>query len=162
MQTRLDFRMLTGLAAAGSAFILAGALMFQAIGYAPCHLCLLQRWPHLAAALIGLAILAFRLPGWTALLGMVAALTTSGIGFYHSGVERKIFAGPVDCTSGAVNTTISAADLMKQINGAPLVRCDEIPWDIFGITMANLNAMGSLVLAGIWLWAFLKSRRSAA
>jgi disulfide bond formation protein DsbB len=51
---------------------------------------------------------------------------------------------------------------MKQINGAPLVRCDEIPWDIFGITMANLNAVGSLVLAGIWLWAFLKSRRSAA
>ncbi|WP_051697068.1 disulfide bond formation protein B [Thioclava indica] len=154
-------RMLIGYAAAGSAFVLAGALMFQAIGYAPCHLCIWQRWPHLAAIVIGLAILAFRLPAWTALLGMLAALTTSGLGFYHSGVERHIFAGPSDCTSGAVSSTLSAADLMAQINAAPLVRCDEIPWEMFGITMANLNAIGSLVLAGIWLWAFLKSRRSA-
>lgn len=161
MQDRLNFRMLVGYAAAGSAFVLAGAFMFQAAGYAPCHLCLLQRWPHLAAALIGLAILAFRLPGWTALLGMAAALTTSGLGFYHSGVERKIFAGPTDCTSGAVDATLSAADLMKQINSAPLVRCDEIPWDMFGITMANLNAVGSLALAGLWLWAFVKSRQTA-
>ncbi|KEO60671.1 hypothetical protein DT23_12575 [Thioclava indica] len=153
--------MLIGYAAAGSAFVLAGALMFQAIGYAPCHLCIWQRWPHLAAIVIGLAILAFRLPAWTALLGMLAALTTSGLGFYHSGVERHIFAGPSDCTSGAVSSTLSAADLMAQINAAPLVRCDEIPWEMFGITMANLNAIGSLVLAGIWLWAFLKSRRSA-
>jgi disulfide bond formation protein DsbB len=153
--------MLIGYAAAGSAFVLAGALMFQAMGYAPCHLCIWQRWPHLAAVLIGLAILAFRLPSWTALLGMLAALSTSGLGFYHSGVERHIFAGPADCTSGAVSSTLSAADLMAQINAAPLVRCDEIPWEMFGITMANLNAVGSLVLAGIWLWAFLKARRSA-
>jgi disulfide bond formation protein DsbB len=153
--------MLIGYAAAGSAFVLAGALMFQAIGYAPCHLCIWQRWPHLAAVVIGLAILAFRLPAWTALMGMLAALTTSGLGFYHSGVERHIFAGPSDCTSGAVSSTLSAADLMAQINAAPLVRCDEIPWEMFGITMANLNALGSLVLAGIWLWAFLKARRSA-
>ncbi|AQS48276.1 disulfide bond formation protein B [Thioclava nitratireducens] len=160
LQTQTSFRGLVGLAAAGSAVVLAGAFVFQALGYAPCHLCLLQRWPHLVAILIGLAILAFRLPGWTALLGMLAALTTSVLGFYHSGVERKIFQGPTDCTSNGVDTTVSAADLLKQINEAPLVRCDEIPWDIFGITMANLNAIGSLVLAGIWLWAFLKSRRA--
>ncbi|KFE35306.1 disulfide bond formation protein B [Thioclava atlantica] len=158
---RFSFRMLVGYAAAGSAFVLAAALGFQAMGYAPCHLCLLQRWPHLAAALIGLATLAFRLPGWSALLGMIAALTTAGLGIYHSGVERKIFAGPADCTSSAVDATMSAADLLKQINEAPLVRCDEIPWEMFGLTMANLNALASLALAGLWLWAYLKSRETA-
>ncbi|MCA3544252.1 MAG: disulfide bond formation protein B, partial [Rhodobacter sp.] len=35
------------LALAGSLALLAGAFAFQYIGgLAPCHLCLLQRWPH--------------------------------------------------------------------------------------------------------------------
>ena len=60
-----------------------------------------------------------------------------------------------------MSTTLSPADLLAQINAAPLVRCDEIPWQMFGITMANLNALGSLGLAAIWLWAFLKLRQTA-
>ncbi len=42
---------------------------------------------------------------------------------------------------------------------APLVRCDEIPWEMFGVTMANLNALISLALAVIWVIA---ARRAAA
>ena len=43
----------SGLAAgAGSALLLLAALGFQAAGYAPCELCILQRWPHLAAAIV--------------------------------------------------------------------------------------------------------------
>ena len=47
-------RHLGALAGAGSAFLLLAALAFQAAGYAPCELCILQRWPHVAAALLGL------------------------------------------------------------------------------------------------------------
>ena len=68
------------LAAGGSAALLLGAFIFQFFGYAPCKLCLWQRWPHAAAALVGL--LALALPRITPLplLGALAALTTSGIG----------------------------------------------------------------------------------
>ena len=37
------------LAAGGSAALLIAAWTFQAIGYAPCKMCLWQRWPHAAA-----------------------------------------------------------------------------------------------------------------
>ena len=37
------------LAAGGSLALLLGAFGFQALGYAPCKLCLWQRWPHGAA-----------------------------------------------------------------------------------------------------------------
>ena len=44
-------------AAFGSAAMLLGAWGFQAFGYAPCKMCLWQRWPHAAAFLIGLVAL---------------------------------------------------------------------------------------------------------
>ncbi len=47
-------RKLILLAALGSAALLAGAHVFQALGYAPCKLCLWQRGPHWAAVAIGL------------------------------------------------------------------------------------------------------------
>ena len=64
---------LVSLATLGSAGLLAGAFMFQALGYAPCDLCLLQRWPHGAAVLIGGAMLSLPLrlpePGFLRLPG---------------------------------------------------------------------------------------------
>ena len=80
-------RQLILLAASGSFALLAGAYAFQFLGYAPCQMCLWQRWPHAAAVLIGVA--ALTLPMRVLLyLGALAALTTAGIGLFHTGVER--------------------------------------------------------------------------
>lgn len=147
-------------AAIGSAAALGGAFVFQSIGYAPCHLCILQRWPHAVAAVIGLAILALRLPMATALLGALATLSTAGIGIYHSLVERHIIAGPDSCTA-AKPSQMSAADLLAQIQNTPLVRCDDIAWQFMGVTMANMNVVLSLILAAIWVSAFVKARKTA-
>ena len=146
-------------AAGGSAALLIAAFIFQAFGYAPCHLCLLQRYPHAVAVAIGLLALWTRGPAlpW---LGALAALTTAGIGVYHSGVERKLWAGPDTCTSGDISG-LSTDQLMDKILNAPLVRCDEIPWQMFGITMANLNVIFSVLLAALWVKAALESRAAA-
>jgi disulfide bond formation protein DsbB len=52
---------------------------------------------------------------------------------------------------------VSADDLLAQIMAAPLVRCDDIPWQLAGISMAGWNAIVSIVLCGLWLMA-LKRR----
>jgi disulfide bond formation protein DsbB len=36
---------------------------------------------------------------------------------------------------------------------APVVRCDEVPWEMLGLSMASWNAVASFALAGLWLWA---------
>lgn len=156
----LSPRALVALAAGGSAAMLIGALIFQSLGFAPCELCILQRWPHLAAVIVGVAVLALRLPMAVALAGAAAALTTSALGAYHSLVERHLIAGPDSCTSNPVGN-LSATDLLAQIQAAPLVRCDEIAWQFMGVTMPNLNFLISLGLVAVWLAAFLKARRSA-
>ena len=139
------------LAAGGSAALLAGAFLFQALGYAPCKLCLWQRWPHGAAILIG--VLALAVPGrLLPALGALAALATSGVGVYHTGVERGWWLGPSTCTSGPIGGK-SAEDLLNSIMNAPLIRCDEVAWSLFGLSMASWNAILSLALALIWVAA---------
>jgi disulfide bond formation protein DsbB len=139
------------LAAGGSAALLLGAFGFQMLGYAPCKMCLWQRWPHGAAIVIG--ALALLIPfAILPLLGALAAATTGAIGVYHAGVEQKWWQGPNTCTSGDIGG-MSAADLFDQIMAAPLVRCDEIAWQLFGLSMAGWNALISFALVAIWIMA---------
>ncbi|MDC0135250.1 disulfide bond formation protein B [Sulfitobacter sp.] len=143
------------LATLGSAAVLLGAYGFQHLGgMAPCKLCLWQRWPHGTAILIGLAIL---LTGEIrmAWMGAVAAFTTAGIGFYHVGVEQGWWEGPTSCTSNGVDK-VSAEELLNQILAAPLVRCDDIAWQLAGISMAGWNAILSLGLVALWIQAMRK------
>ena len=148
-------------AAAGSAGLLLAALAFEHLGgMAPCPLCIWQRWPHLAAVVAG--GLALAVPGAVVpLMGAGAALTTAGIGAYHTGVERQWWEGPQACAGPADIGALTPEQLLEQIMAAPVVRCDEVPWEMFGLSMASWNAIASLGLAGLWLWAVLR-RPSAA
>lgn len=143
----------TVIATLGSLALLAGAFAFQHLGgLAPCALCLWQRWPHAAAILIGLIALA---TGWRGLLwlGALAALTTAGIAMFHAGVELKWWEGLATCTAGSISG-ISTADLLNPAaDVAAPVRCDEIPWQMGGISMAGWNAILSVLLAAVWVAA---------
>ncbi|NBZ89753.1 disulfide bond formation protein B [Stagnihabitans tardus] len=141
------------LAALGSLALLLGAYGFQYIGgLAPCHLCWLQRYPHMAAVAVGALVLAFRRWVFLAWAGAVAALTTAGYGAYHTGVERHWWLGPSTCTSGDVGA-LSAKDLLAQIQAAPVVQCDAVAWEMWGLSMASWNMLASLALAGLWIYA---------
>lgn len=141
------------LAAGGSAAILLGAFGLQYLGgLAPCELCLWQRWPHAAALVIG--ALALGLGGRAlALAGAAAAATTSGLGVYHSGVERDWWPGPDSCTGGNGITGLSGADLLNFDAAPTIVMCDEVAWQMLGLSMASYNALISAALALIWLAA---------
>ena len=142
--------------------MLLGAWGFQYLGgMAPCKMCIWQRYPHAAAAIIGAVALALPRIGALPLLGALAALTTAGIGLFHAGVERKWWDGPSSCTSGDI-TGLSTQDLFDQIMTAPLVRCDDIPWQMFGLSMAGWNALISAGLALIWLVAWRQNSSSSA
>ncbi|WP_299030844.1 disulfide bond formation protein B [uncultured Sulfitobacter sp.] len=140
------------LATLGSVAVLGGAYAFQHLGgMAPCKLCIWQRWPHATAIFIG-AIILFTGEVKLAWLGALAALSTALIGMYHVGVEQGWWEGPTSCTSGGVEN-LSAEQLLDQILAAPLVRCDDIAWQLAGISMAGWNAILSLVLVALWIKA---------
>ncbi|MDA9019974.1 disulfide bond formation protein B [Flavimaricola sp.] len=140
------------LAAGGSLLLLAGAFLFQSLGYLPCKMCLWQRWPHFAAVVIGvLAVVSGqRILAWA---GGLAALTTAGIGIYHSGVERALWEGPASCTgAGPGLGGLTGADLLS-LDAPALVLCDQVSWEFLTLSMASWNALFSMVLVALWVMA---------
>lgn len=150
----------TGLAAAGgSAALLLGALAFQHLGgYAPCHLCILQRWPHGIAVALGLALLAWPRRGLAA-LGAVAMLAGTAIAAYHVGVEQGWWLGPTTCAAPDI-AGLTPEELLQRILAAPVVRCDEVAWSFLGLSMAAWNGLASAGLAALWARAYASSSAS--
>ncbi|HYD32226.1 MAG TPA: disulfide bond formation protein B, partial [Azospirillaceae bacterium] len=63
----------------------------------------------------------------------------------------------------AAGKTMSLTDLKRQVMATPVVRCDVIPWSLFGVSMAGYNVFLSLGLAAFALatsWRALTSRDS--
>jgi disulfide bond formation protein DsbB len=149
--------------------ILAGAVVGAALlsqywgGLRPCELCLYERWPYYAVAVLALvAILAGQRYLSRAALALAALLFAAGavLAFYHAGVEWHWFAGPTACTGLALDTG-SVAALRAQLLATPPVRCDEVQWSLFGISLAGWNFVASVLLAVISYFAALGLRRAA-
>lgn len=129
--------------------LLGGAYVFEYLGYAPCTMCYWQRWPHMTAIGIGVIALAFPMV-LLGVLGALAALTTAGIGIYHTGVERGFWEGPSSCTGGGGGLEgLSGGDLLS-LDGPKLIMCDQVSWEMLGLSMASWNAVFSFI--AVWLW----------
>ncbi len=145
------------------AALLGGALGSQYFGgLHPCEMCMWQRWPHGVA--IVLAALSFTAPAGArssrtlVLLAALAIAVSGAIGVYHAGVEAKIFEGFTQCT--ALPRAANAADLLKEITKAPLVRCDQVQFRFLGISMAGWNAILSLGGAALILLLSIRAKRA--
>lgn len=152
------------LALAVPAALLAGAYGSQIWGgLFPCEMCWWQRYAHFAAVLA--AILAYALRGFPdrgrsfVWLAALAILISGAIGFYHAGVEMKVFTGFTKCTATAHG---SPDEMFRQIMDAPIIRCDQVQWSLFGISMAGWNFLVSTGSAILILWLSLKRPRGAA
>jgi disulfide bond formation protein DsbB len=142
--------------AAGALALLLGALGFQCfVHIAPCEMCHWQRWPHIAAAIIGILFVPFLRGNARALAWLVAALiAVSGlIGAYQAGLQWGLLPGPTGCT-------VAHAYVMGSGAPAPQVSCNAVTWSLFGLSLAGYNAIFSFLIAGTG--AFLLRRKHAA
>ena len=145
---------------AAAAIVMATVFYFQfGMGLAPCHLCYIERIPYyggIAGLVIVLGLHAptgHATPYGRALLALVGLgfLIGAGIAAYHVGVEQKWWPGPDSCTGSVSGGSLD--DAVDRLLAAPLVRCDEIVWSLFGISMAGYNVLVSLGLGGCALAA---------
>jgi disulfide bond formation protein DsbB len=131
-----------------STLLLLGAFFFQYIlGLPPCHLCILERWPHVMMVTWCGGALWFRHRLLDTvhvfknnlykniLIGGILLLHTAAfcIALYHSGIEYHWWQGFSTCSSTIKGHTIK--ELLDSIMKAPVVRCDTILWRL-GLSLA--------------------------
>ncbi|MFN0264843.1 disulfide bond formation protein B [Tepidamorphus sp. 3E244] len=143
--------------------VIIGAWGFQLIGgLPPCPLCLTQRIPYytgIPVALLALAISYTSMPAARILAKVgigafaLAMLISAGLGGYHAGVEWGWWAGPTGCSGGTAGAG-TVGDLLNQLEDAQVVRCDEAPIRILGLSLAGWNVLASLAAAVLALRAF--------
>lgn len=150
-----------GLAVMVSAALLAGAHLFERVGgLPPCILCLDQReahWTALAVAAAGLVLGRVFKSKLGALSAVGAAslvyAVSAGLAFYHTGVEYGFWPGPAMCAAGGggvIDVTDLGAALDQPASGPS---CEDVQWQLLGVSMAGYNLLISAGLFALTLFA---------
>ena len=131
-------------------FVLISEYLF---GFAPCSLCLMQRYPHILVGITSVWLIFFRThnfflyPANTLVMALSIILAS-----YHVGVEQSIFQGPQSCSSSNISlvTERSAEALLKEILNTSVIRCNEVTWSFMSLSMATWNLILSIGLFLGW------------
>lgn len=125
--------------------MLVGALLFQYVGkLPPCYWCYVQRYAH--GAVIAIALLGLIMPyKKTALMAVILALLVStGVAGYHVGIEQGFWGS--SCASMSLDTSSTDA-FLQALQNAPIVKCDQVAWELMHISMAGWNMILSFIMA---------------
>jgi disulfide bond formation protein DsbB len=138
-----------------AALTIGGAWFTELVlGWAPCKLCLWQRWPYYTA--LPLIAFAWVIAGPLQLpkaarpaFAMVAAIfmISTALGVHHAGVEYGWWAGPADCGGRVTQGPANVGDLINAMNKTKIVSCTEASFKILGLSLAGWNAVISFMLA---------------
>jgi disulfide bond formation protein DsbB len=137
-----------------SIILLTAIIIGQLMNAPPCELCIYQRIPYFI--IIILVLINFN-RNFNLILNIkticfissLLFLSSSTIAIYHVGVEKGFFQ-----TSCAPNQpqSFSLEEIQKAIHSPITPSCNNIPIELFGISMAGYNFIASLFCACILLW----------
>ncbi len=126
---------------------LAFALILEHVfDVAPCILCTYQRVPFVITA--GFALFGFAAPLPPPRHRVIVSICAfvfavgAGIATYQVGIEQSWWSGTPGCTGESL-AEITLTDLRNAVTTKPAVRCDDVPFTIFGLSLAALNALFS-------------------
>ena len=129
-----------------SSIMLISAFYFEHFqGALPCDLCITQRWFHVLIITYSLILIFIVKTNLISkeliLLGLSIVWIISSIaGTYHFGIEMKFWKGPEECSS---NIDFSK-DLLTYLLNKSTIKCDEVMFSVFGLSLAAWNAILSL------------------
>jgi disulfide bond formation protein DsbB len=135
-------------------------------GIQPCVLCVYQRYAYLAAlafGLLGLALAGHRgAHRLTVGLAGLSFLAGAAIAFFHTGVEQKWWRGTDECHAPSLDPSLSIDEMKDLLLNQSFVACDQIPWSLFGLSIAGWNFLAMLLFAGFCCWALARLKESTA
>ena len=140
-----------------SIFALGAAYFIQHIlGHKPCNLCLIERLPYiLAIIIISLSLILKKFEKAIIVFLILIFLAATIISFYHFGIEQGFFKESLVCNLNSDITNLSKEDLIKELQQQQTVSCKDVSFRIFGLSLATINTIISLILSVITINLFL-------
>ena len=139
-----------------SVFALGAAYFIQHIlGHKPCNLCLIERLPYIfAIIIISLGLILKKFEKAIIIFLILIFLAATIISFYHFGIEQGFFKESLVCNLDSSITNLSKEDLIKELQ-QQTVSCKDVSFRIFGLSLATINTVISLILSVITIKLFL-------
>ena len=139
-----------------SVFALGAAYFIQHIlGHKPCNLCLIERLPYIfAIIIISLGLILKKFEKAIIIFLILIFLAATIISFYHFGIEQGFFKESLVCNLDSSITNLSKEDLIKELQ-QQTVGCKDVSFRIFGLSLATINTIISLILSVITIKLFL-------
>jgi len=139
-----------------SIFALGAAYFVQHIlNHKPCNLCLIERLPYIfAIIIISLGLILKKFEKAIIVFLILIFLAATIISFYHFGIEQDFFKESLVCNLDGSITNLSKEDLIKKLQ-QQTVSCKDVSFRIFGLSLATINTIISLILSVITIKLFL-------
>jgi disulfide bond formation protein DsbB len=144
-----------------SIFALISAYFIQYIlGHQPCNLCLIERVPYISAVII--VLLCFILKKFEKIslifLSLIFFLATM-VSFYHFGIEQGFIKESLVCDLDAREKILNPEELLKKLK-EKTVSCKDVTFKIFGLSLATINIIISLILSIITMKHFINYEKN--
>ena len=128
-----------------SLFAILFALYVEYIlNYNPCKLCLYQRIPYIIATFISFIGYNYFKNNKILILITIIFSISALISGYHYGIEQNIFEEFAGCSANSLEI-IDKTELLKSLNDN-VVNCKDVNFRIFGISLAGINLLFSLLI----------------
>ena len=150
-------RITLNLILAFSVFALGAAFFIQHIlGHKPCNLCLIERLPYIfSIIIISLSLILKKFEKVIIILLILVFVAATIISFYHFGIEQGFFKESLVCNLDNNINNLSKEELKKELK-KQTISCKEVSFRIFGLSLATINTIISLILSVITIKLFLK------
>ena len=144
-----------------SIFALISAYFIQYIlGHQPCNLCLIERVPYISAVII--VLLCFILKKFEKIslifLSLIFFLATM-VSFYHFGIEQGFIKESLVCDLDAGEKILNSEELLKKLK-EKTISCKDVTFKIFGLSLATINIVISLILSIITMKHFINYEKN--
>ena len=121
------------------------------LGHKPCNLCIIERIPYIAAIiLISLIFILNRYQKIISSLILIFFIFGAVVSFYHFGIEQGFFSESLVCDLGN-SRPLNKEELLNQLKKAKIVSCKDVTFRFFGLSLATINTVISLILSGIMI-----------
>jgi len=131
-----------------SIFALLTAYFIQyVLGHQPCNLCLIERIPYILTIIIIALTLSFKKFEKICLIILALVFVSAMfISIYHFGIEQGFINESLVCDLKNKSGSLTTEDLLKELK-EKTISCKDVTFKIFGLSLATINIIISLILS---------------